>query len=60
MKSIELKPTYSKGYSRLGLAYYGQGRYLEALSALRKGQDGSYQALVFIISGPQQYVAIII
>ncbi|CAA7400303.1 unnamed protein product [Spirodela intermedia] len=36
MKSIELEPAYSKGYSRLGLAFYGQGKYLEALSALHK------------------------
>ncbi|XP_020588573.1 small glutamine-rich tetratricopeptide repeat-containing protein 2 isoform X2 [Phalaenopsis equestris] len=31
LKSIEIDPTYSKAYSRLGLAYYNRGNYAEAL-----------------------------
>ncbi|KAG0483559.1 hypothetical protein HPP92_011643 [Vanilla planifolia] len=31
LKSIEIDPGYSKAYSRLGLAYYNQGNYSEAL-----------------------------
>ncbi|KAJ6812143.1 small glutamine-rich tetratricopeptide repeat-containing protein-like isoform X1 [Iris pallida] len=30
-KAIEIDPSYSKAYSRLGLAYYAQGKYKEAL-----------------------------
>lgn len=30
-KSIEINPTYSKAYSRLGFAYYAQGRYRDAI-----------------------------
>lgn len=30
-KAIQLDPTYSKAYSRLGLAYYAQGKYHEAI-----------------------------
>ncbi|KAH6557379.1 hypothetical protein KP509_1Z118100 [Ceratopteris richardii] len=30
-KAIELDPEYSKAYSRLGLAYYSQGKYKEAI-----------------------------
>lgn len=32
LKSIEIDPSYSKAYSRLGLVYYAQGKYDEALS----------------------------
>ncbi|PKA58355.1 Serine/threonine-protein phosphatase 5 [Apostasia shenzhenica] len=31
LKSIEIDPDYSKAFSRLGLAYYNQGNYFEAL-----------------------------
>ncbi|KAK0577562.1 hypothetical protein LWI29_035146 [Acer saccharum] len=31
LKSIEIDPTYSKAYSRLGLAYYTQGNYSDAI-----------------------------
>ncbi|XP_021896438.1 small glutamine-rich tetratricopeptide repeat-containing protein beta [Carica papaya] len=30
-KSIEIDPSYSKAYSRLGLAYYAQGNYADAI-----------------------------
>ncbi|KAF8085090.1 hypothetical protein N665_0681s0013 [Sinapis alba] len=31
LKSIEIDPNYSKAYSRLGLAYYAQGKYGDAI-----------------------------
>ncbi|XVF64577.1 hypothetical protein PTKIN_Ptkin09bG0179900 [Pterospermum kingtungense] len=31
LKSIEIDPNYSKAYSRLGLAYYAQGNYADAI-----------------------------
>ncbi|XP_022768184.1 small glutamine-rich tetratricopeptide repeat-containing protein-like [Durio zibethinus] len=31
LKSIEIDPNYSKAYSRLGLAYYAQGSYADAI-----------------------------
>ncbi|XP_058190111.1 uncharacterized protein LOC131307559 [Rhododendron vialii] len=31
LKSIEINPTYSKAYSRLGFAYYAQGNYRDAI-----------------------------
>ncbi|XP_051139834.1 uncharacterized protein LOC127257446 [Andrographis paniculata] len=31
LKSIEINPNYSKAYSRLGFAYYAQGRYRDAI-----------------------------
>ncbi|CAN8246886.1 unnamed protein product [Cochlearia groenlandica] len=31
LKSIEIDPNYSKAYSRLGLAYYAQGKYVDAI-----------------------------
>lgn len=31
LKSIEIDPNYSKAYSRLGLAYYAQGKYADAI-----------------------------
>ncbi|GAB4844180.1 hypothetical protein Ancab_037546 [Ancistrocladus abbreviatus] len=31
-KAIEIDPNYSKAYSRLGLAYYAQGNYNDAIS----------------------------
>ncbi|KAL3504164.1 hypothetical protein ACH5RR_034005 [Cinchona calisaya] len=31
LKSIEIDPNYSKGYSRLGFAYYAQGKYRDAI-----------------------------
>lgn len=38
-KAIEIDPSYSKAYSRLGLAYYAQGKYKEAL------EKGFFKAL---------------
>lgn len=32
LKSIEIDPRYSKAYSRLGVAFYSQGNYIEALN----------------------------
>lgn len=32
LKSIDINPNYSKAYSRLGLAYYAQGNYSDAIS----------------------------
>ncbi|XP_015885695.2 uncharacterized protein LOC107421063 [Ziziphus jujuba] len=32
LKSIEIDPNYSKAYSRLGLAYYAQGNYRDAIN----------------------------
>ncbi|KAJ8450285.1 hypothetical protein Cgig2_004742 [Carnegiea gigantea] len=38
LKSIEIDPNYSKAYSRLGLAYYAQGNYRDAINkGFRKG-----------------------
>lgn len=38
LKSIEIDPNYSKAYSRLGLAYYAQGNYRDAIDkGFRKG-----------------------
>ncbi|KZV16564.1 hypothetical protein F511_11396 [Dorcoceras hygrometricum] len=31
LRSIEINPNYSKGYSRLGFAYYAQGKYRDAI-----------------------------
>ncbi|PNY07499.1 small glutamine-rich tetratricopeptide repeat-containing [Trifolium pratense] len=31
LRSIEIDPNYSKGYSRLGFAYYSQGNYRDAI-----------------------------
>ncbi|GAV71978.1 TPR_2 domain-containing protein/TPR_11 domain-containing protein [Cephalotus follicularis] len=31
-KSVEIDPNYSKAYSRLGLAYYAQGNYIDAIN----------------------------
>ncbi|KAL6492882.1 hypothetical protein OROGR_032641 [Orobanche gracilis] len=31
LKSIEINPNYSKAYSRLGFAYYAQGKYRDAV-----------------------------
>ncbi|KAH7834379.1 hypothetical protein Vadar_015389 [Vaccinium darrowii] len=31
LKSIDINPTYSKAYSRLGFAYYAQGNYRDAI-----------------------------
>lgn len=31
-RSIEIDPNYSKAYSRLGFAYYEQGKYSDALN----------------------------
>ncbi|KAJ1934315.1 Small glutamine-rich tetratricopeptide repeat-containing protein 2, partial [Linderina macrospora] len=38
-KALEVDPAYSKGYSRLGLAYYGLGEYKEAVEAYTKGLE---------------------
>lgn len=38
-KAIQLDPNYSKAYSRLGLAYYTQGKYQEAIE---KGFQKAY------------------
>ncbi|XP_057504923.1 uncharacterized protein LOC130788342 isoform X2 [Actinidia eriantha] len=32
LKSIEINPSYSKAYSRLGFAYYAQGNYRDAVN----------------------------
>ncbi|XP_019460585.1 PREDICTED: small glutamine-rich tetratricopeptide repeat-containing protein-like isoform X2 [Lupinus angustifolius] len=40
LKSIEIDPNYSKAYSRLGLAYYAQGNYRDAID---KGFDKALQ-----------------
>lgn len=32
LKSIEIDPNYSKAYSRLGIAYYAQGNYSDAIN----------------------------
>ncbi|GER37745.1 tetratricopeptide repeat protein [Striga asiatica] len=37
LKSIEINPHYSKAYSRLGFAYYSQGRYRDAIDEYMKG-----------------------
>ncbi|CAH2070602.1 unnamed protein product [Thlaspi arvense] len=40
LKSIEIDPNYSKAYSRLGLAYYAQGKYVDAIEkGFRKEQN---------------------
>lgn len=40
-KSIEIDPSYSKAYSRLGLAYYAQGNYADAIEkGFKKGKFG--------------------
>ncbi|KAI5062152.1 hypothetical protein GOP47_0022691 [Adiantum capillus-veneris] len=39
-KAIQLDPNYSKAYSRLGLAYYTQGKYQEAIE---KGFQKAHQ-----------------
>lgn len=31
LKSMAIDPNYSKAYSRLGFAYYAQGRYRDAI-----------------------------
>ncbi|KAF8032860.1 hypothetical protein BT93_D1673 [Corymbia citriodora subsp. variegata] len=38
-KTVELKPDWSKGYSRLGAAYQGLGRYDDAVSAYKRGLE---------------------
>lgn len=43
LKSIEIDPNYSKAYSRLGLAYYAQGKYGDAISkGFKKGKYGVF------------------
>lgn len=38
LKSIDIDPNYSKAYSRLGLAYYAQGNYNDAIEkGFKKG-----------------------
>jgi small glutamine-rich tetratricopeptide repeat-containing protein alpha len=38
LRSIEIDPNYSKGYSRLGFAYYAQGNYRDAIDkGFKKG-----------------------
>ncbi|KAH7524522.1 hypothetical protein FEM48_Zijuj06G0128400 [Ziziphus jujuba var. spinosa] len=40
LKSIEIDPNYSKAYSRLGLAYYAQGNYRDAINkGFKKGVE---------------------
>lgn len=42
LKSIEIDPNYSKAYSRLGLAYYAQGNYSDAIEkGFNKGLWGN-------------------
>lgn len=39
LKAIEIDPNYGKAYSRLGLAYYAQGKYSDAINkGFRKGR----------------------
>ena len=38
-KTVELKPDWPKGYSRLGAANYGLGQLEEAVSSYKKGLD---------------------
>jgi small glutamine-rich tetratricopeptide repeat-containing protein alpha len=39
LRSIEIDPNYSKAYSRLGLAYYAQGNYRDAIDkGFKKGR----------------------
>lgn len=43
LKSIEIDPNYSKAYSRLGLAYYAQGNYHDAIEkGFKKGKRVTY------------------
>ncbi|KAE8722524.1 hypothetical protein F3Y22_tig00013960pilonHSYRG00192 [Hibiscus syriacus] len=46
-KTVDLKPDWSKGYSRLGAAHIGLHQYQEAVSAYKKGLeiDPSNEAL---------------
>lgn len=38
LKSIDIDPNYSKAFSRLGLAYYAQGNYNDAIEkGFKKG-----------------------
>ncbi|KAJ2830463.1 Small glutamine-rich tetratricopeptide repeat-containing protein 2 [Coemansia furcata] len=45
--ALDIDPGYTKGYSRLGLAYFGMGNYEDAISAYEKGlkQDPTSQAM---------------
>ncbi|KAL0314314.1 UNVERIFIED_CONTAM: Small glutamine-rich tetratricopeptide repeat-containing protein [Sesamum angustifolium] len=43
LKSIEINPNYSKAYSRLGFAYYAQGKYRDAI-------DKGFKKESFVIS----------
>ncbi|MCH82495.1 heat shock protein STI-like, partial [Trifolium medium] len=38
-KTVELKPDWSKGFSRLGAAHHGLGNYDDAVSAYKKGLE---------------------
>ena len=37
IKTVELKPDWAKGYSRLGAALHGQGKLSESIEAYKKG-----------------------
>ena len=42
-KTVELKPEWAKGYSRLGAAYQGLGEYEDAIEAYKKGLENDAQ-----------------
>ena len=39
MKTVELKPDWAKGYSRLGGAHFGLKNFAEAVEAYNKGLE---------------------
>lgn len=58
-KTVELKPDWAKGYSRLGAAYQGLGRYDDAVSAYGRGLevDPGNEALKSGLADAQQAAA---
>lgn len=51
LKSIEIDPNYSKAYSRLGLAYYAQGKYSDAINkGYKRGQYGQYGVFLYLFT----------
>ncbi|XP_047940883.1 malonyl-coenzyme:anthocyanin 5-O-glucoside-6'''-O-malonyltransferase-like [Salvia hispanica] len=55
-KTVELKPDWAKGYSRLGAAHMGLRRYADAASAYKKGLqiDPSNDALKSGLAGAER------
>lgn len=45
LRSIKIDPNYSKAYSRLGLVYYAQGNYRDAID---KGFRKGWERTIFI------------